>query len=453
MITQIIKIKKQLLCFVLILSGITAEAQNNYLDKYVDTALQNNLVLQRKNITIERAQLSLKIAKSYYLPNSSFQMGYQTADGGRVIPLPLGDMLNGVYSTLNSITNTQNFPQLANENVQFLPKNFYDAKLHTTMPIYDADIHYGKKLAELQVGISEMDLGVYKKDLIRDVKSAYYRYLMALQTITIYSQALALSEESQRVNQKLLDNGKGLPAYVLRSESEVANVKAQITNANLQAKNARLYFNFLLNKPLSDSILVDPLEENTIAQKTLIYTKNVDVDNRLEIKSLERQQTINETLIAKNKAAFYPKLNTFLDLGSQAQDWHFNSQSRYYMFGVQLSVPIYTGSKTRNQIKQSYLDAKALSIGIEQAKQQYSVAAQSAINNLQSSIESFQAKQKQLEAASSYQRLIERGYKAGSNTYIETIDARSQLTNASIDKNIQAYQVLINLAEVERNIP
>lgn len=453
MITQVIKNKKIILILSFIfMSGSIVQGQQHYLDKYIDTALQNNLVLKRKNISLDRAQLSLKIARSYYLPSSSVQVGYQTASGGRIIPLPLGDMLNGVYSTLNSLTNTHHFPQLANQNIQFLPKNFYDAKVHTVMPIYDADIQYGKKLAELQIGISDLDIQVYKKDLILEVKSAYYRYLMALQMINIYHQSLLLSQESQRVNQKLLDNGKGLPAYVLRSESEVANVNAQITNATLQAKNARLYFNFLLNKPLTDSILEEPIEESSLTQFNSVF-QNDDVENRTEIKSLERQQAINETLIAKNKAAFYPKLNTFLDLGSQAQDWHFNSQSRYYMLGVQLSVPLYSGNRIRYQIKQSYLDGKSLALGVEQAKQQYSMAAQSAINTLQSSIETYYAKQKQLASAESYQRLIDRGYKAGSNTYIETIDARSQLTNARIDKNIQAFQVLINKAEVERNIP
>lgn len=452
MITTIINLKKIAFLSTILFYGMVAFAQQTNLDKYIDTALQNNLVLQRKNVSIEKAELSLKMAKSYYLPTSSVQAGYQTATGGRTIPLPLGDLLNGVYKSLNNITGTQNFPQLSNENIQFLPKNFYDAKLHTTMPIYDPDVHYGKKLAELQMGISEMDLQVYKKDLKRDVKLAYYQYLMARQTIYIYQQALALSKESQRVNQKLLDNGKGLPAYVLRSESEVANVKAQITSASQQAKNAQLYFNFLLNRTLTDSIVEDVLNSDTMSKLSLAYQDD-EVNNRLEIKSLEKQQTINETIIAKSKAAFYPRLNTFLDLGSQAQDWHFNGQSRYLMFGVQLSVPIYSGNRIRNQIRQSYLDSRSLSLGIEQAKQQYNVAARSAINDLQSSVETYQAKLKQLEAAESYQRLIERGYKAGSNTYIETIDARSQLTNARIDKNIQAYQVLINLAEVERNIP
>ena len=55
-----------------------------------------------------------------------------------------------------------------------------------------------------------------------------------------------------------------------------------------------------------------------------------------------------------------------------------------------------------------------------------------------------------MEAASAYQRLIERGYREGVNTYIETLDARNQLINASLLININEFKVLIAAAELER---
>jgi outer membrane protein TolC len=79
-----------------------------------------------------------------------------------------------------------------------------------------------------------------------------------------------------------------------------------------------------------------------------------------------------------------------------------------------------------------------------------SLSAKMAQNNLSASLVNYTAAQKQMEAASAYQRLIERGYREGVNTYIETLDARNQLINASLLININEFKVLIAAAELER---
>jgi len=63
----------------------------------------------------------LEVARSMFLPNITFDLTYSHADGGRSIDLPIGDMLNPVYATLNQLTNSPNFPQIQNEQINFLP--------------------------------------------------------------------------------------------------------------------------------------------------------------------------------------------------------------------------------------------------------------------------------------------------------------------------------------------
>jgi outer membrane protein TolC len=67
-----------------------------------------------------------------------------------------------------------------------------------------------------------------------------------------------------------------------------------------------------------------------------------------------------------------------------------------------------------------------------------------------SAYQNYLSAQKQLEAARSYQKLIDKGYKEGVNTFIEAIDARNQLTNAQLQLNIILFRVLIAEANLER---
>lgn len=441
--------KLKALAAMLCLAG-NAAAQQPVLDRYIDSAFANNIVLQQKNISLERAGAALDIAKGWFLPTVSFQMGYQTAGGGRDINLPLGDMLNGVYSTLNQLTGSNNFPQLNNQRINFLPNNFYDAKVRTTIPVYNPDLRFNKKIAEQQIVLNEYEVDIYKRQLVQSIKTAYFNYLTALRSVAIYRNALELANEGKRVNQKLLDNGKGLPAYVLRSNSEIEQVNAQINTAEQQAENAKLYFNFLLNREQASAIdtSYNPDEEiSTIGG--MLTTQPLSV-NREELKALQQAVTINETVWQMNKQVYMPRLNAFLDLGSQAEDWKINSQSRYYLFGLQLEVPIFAGNRNKNKIKQSQLDVQAARLNLEQVRQQLSLGSSAARNTLKASWQTYTATEKQLEAASSYQRLIERGYREGSNTFIETVDARNQFTQAQLLQVINQYKVLIAAADLER---
>src|SRR5690606_41348969 len=74
------------------------------LKAYIDTALRNNLVLQQRHVSLEKAVMALKSAKSLYLPSVNLEAAYQTADGGSNIHLPIGYLLNPGYATLNQLS-------------------------------------------------------------------------------------------------------------------------------------------------------------------------------------------------------------------------------------------------------------------------------------------------------------------------------------------------------------
>ncbi|MFC3197767.1 TolC family protein [Parapedobacter deserti] len=421
------------------------------LEGYIHEGLASNLVLQQRNISLRRADYALKSAKSMYLPSVVLQAGYQTADGGRNIPLPIGDLLNPVYNTLNQMTQSARFPQIANETINFLPRNYYDAHIRTTMPLLNTAIGHNKRIQEEQVRLSQLEVEAYKRELIKEVKTAYFNYLSALQTVGVYRSALALAKEGRRTNQRLVDNGKGLPAYVLRADGEVAVAQAKLTDAALQVLNAQRYFNSLLNRGADAEIDTTFNREHALLQAAgTIQHGARPHGEREELKSLSAVIGIRETALKMDQQFAVPKLNAFLDLGSQSEGFHFNDQTRYYLLGLQLEVPLFSGGRNRNKIAQSRLDAQEARLQLQQAQQQLALANSAALHQLQSAWQNYQSAKSQLEAADAYQRLITRGYQAGSNSYIETVDARNQYTSAKLALVISTYQVLSAAAALER---
>jgi hypothetical protein len=111
------------------------------LDQYVQEAIRNNLSIKEKKLLEQKEEYGVKRAGREGGPEVQFLSSYTLAEGGRTIQLPVGDLLNDVYSTLNDIAGTS-FPQLENQSVELLPNNFYDVRFRITQPILQPEIKY-----------------------------------------------------------------------------------------------------------------------------------------------------------------------------------------------------------------------------------------------------------------------------------------------------------------------
>lgn len=431
--------------YLLLLFALPLFGQKSVLDEYVATAFQQNITLQQKTIQVEKAMIALKTAQSLYQPSVAFQGGYQSGEGGRSIAFPVGDLLNPVYSTLNALTKSTAFPQISNVETNFFPRDFYDVKVQTTMPLYNKDISYNKQIQEQTLSLQREDVSLYKRELVKQIKTAYYNYLLSLGLVKVYENSLHLALEGKKVNEKLLANGKGLPAYLLRSDSEIATIQAQIADAVKQNQAAQYYFNFLLNRELRAEIRNDFEVEKAVAG---VYSVVPGV--REELSLLSKSINIQETVLKMNESFFLPKLNGFVNLGSQSTLGNISSKSGYYFLGLQMDIPIFSGKRNLYKVKQTQLDIASAKNALDLSTKQFNMATEIAQKNVQSSIISFQASTKSYEAASAYLRLIEKGYKEGVSTYLETVDARNQWMNAQINYQLKQFNVLIAAAAYER---
>jgi outer membrane protein len=425
-----------------------ASKAQSHLDNYIAEGLTHNSVLLEKRVSFDKAILALKQAKSLFLPSTNFEASYTLAGGGRAIEMPVGDLLNPVYQTLNQMTGSTKFPTIENVSEQLLPDKFYDVRIKTTMPVVNPEIRYNRTIKEQEIQIRQQEIEIYKRELIRDIKTAYYSYLAATEAIRIYESAITVVKQQLRITQSLLSNGTGLPAYVSRAESELKTVETELQTAKNQQKNACAYFNFLLNQPLNRSIEKDELKspEHLVA----VLLKEPDIHTREELKALEIAAGINENVIKMNRAFRTPRLNAFLDLGTQGFNLKVNDESFFYLGGIQLTIPIFQGNRNLQKIESNRLDAKQTELRTLHTKQQLELAVSTSRNNASSAYGNYESAVKRLEAAKQYFRLIERGYKEGVHSFIEYLDARNQLTSSQIEININKYKFLSALADLER---
>jgi outer membrane protein TolC len=425
-----------------------ANAQETVLDGYIQEAFKNNRGLKQKQLDLEKSLYALKEAKSYYLPNVSFNTTYTKANGGRTIDLPIGDLLNPVYSSLNKLTASNSFPTIQNESVLLNTDNYYDAKLHTTLPLIDLEIGYNKRIKKESISYQQATLNVYKRELVRDIKLAYYHYYQATQAVAIYNSSLSLVNENIRVNESMLRNGARNATALTRSQTEKQKVEASQNEQENMAKNAKAYFNFLLNRNLDDEITLDTMQFKTsIATGTNLST-NATREELKQIETAENMYKLNTGLLKSNRI---PKLNAFLDMGSQDYNFKVNNKSMYYFGGVSLSWDLFAGNKNNLRIKQAETDIQSSQAKYQETQKSFQFLEEQSRNNLNTAFTNYISAQKQTALSERYYNDQFKIYKEGQLLYIELVDAQNELTKARLQLATTEADIQIAIAELERN--
>jgi outer membrane protein len=423
-----------------VLASNVLRAQGNTLDAYIREAFANSPALKEKQFYLERNLVALEEAKRLFYPNVGLNGTYTLAAGGREISFPVGDLLNPVYSTLNQLTKTNNFPQVENVNELLAPNNFYDVKVRTQQPIINAEIKINRKVKTAQVSLQEIDAQVYKRELAKNIKVAYFQYLQSLEAIRIYEKALQLLDESKRVNESLVRNDKALPSAITRVNGEIAQVEAQAVEARKMQKNATAYFNHLLSRGLDEPIAVDSNSMKLLALPA-------SAASREELAQLSKAKEINQLLVDLKDSYNKPKLGAQLDLGSQAFDFGF---SPYVLLGFSFDLPLWSNKRNRLQTQQAALNVNAIDQQIKQAEDQILLQIRIAQNALVAEQEALKSYDAQQASAQAYYRDTFKRYREGVANSLELFDARNRLTTVDLQKAIAAYNILIKAAELER---
>lgn len=419
-----------------------------YLQNYIEEGLANNLVIKQKNIGLQQSLLALKEARSWFYPSAGFTGDVIWTEGGRTIPFPAGDLLNPVYSTLNQLTGSESFPQIENEEIRLMPQNFYDARIRFAYPLVNTDLYYNCRIKKQGIQLASYEIETYRQELIREIETAYYNYCLAVDAAKIFESALVLVRQNLQVNESLVRNGKGLASNVLRAESEVEVIISRLREAENQQQNAESWFNFLLNRSLSDTVFYEslPLPEDLTEAISLPPV----TANRSELKELGTAASMRQAELRMNQRYAIPKVNTFIDLGLQAEDWHLDGKNRYIIAGVQITIPVFNGFRNRIKISATKLELENLAIRSELASTQFTVAAGVARNNLSAATVNLGSAEKQYKSARAYFTLIDKGYAEGVNSLIEFMDARNQLTASEIQVKLNRYKVLSAYADLKR---
>jgi len=449
-------IKKPLLtalCLVLLPMGISY-AQSTILEKYIQEGIKSNLQLQAEELNYERRIEDLELAKALFMPQVGINASYSFANGGRKISIPIGDLLNPVYSTLNSLTGTSNFPTVENQSTQFLPNNFHDTKLRVIQPLFNPDIYFNYKAQKDLVTVQQAQKKAYENDLKYNIASSYYQYLEAEASLKILHQTRSILQELLKINQRLVSNDKATKDVVLTTDYELDKLDQQLAEAEKNNAVAKSYFNFLLNRDLNMDIEQDTVFINRVTTTyDLQELKTAALDNRQEIKQTQGGLAATNEFTTLNRTSMaLPKISVVGDAGYQGYYYKFNGDQRYWLIQFSLSWDIFKGGEKRARVQQAKIDYQIAENRMEQLKKQIELQVIQSYHELEAAQRSFATSLSGVKSTERSFQIIRSKYAEGQAIMLEYLDAENKLTTARLTQVINTYELLRKEAALQRTI-
>jgi outer membrane protein TolC len=434
---------KRLVILLFLLAPALSRAQGT-LDSLLRAGLDSNLGLRQQSIALERSFAALREARGLFLPSLSLLADYTYADGGRKIDIPVGDLMNPVYSTLNQLTQSNAFPQIANVSEQFLPNDFHDTRLRLALPLINAEIWYNEKIRREAYSGQQAALAVYKRELVKDIRTAYYQFLRADQAVAIYTNAAKLLQDNRRLTETLVGNGLALRSNLLKIDAEIAKNEAARVEAENNRTNALRYLNFLLNRPLDTPIATDS------TALTAQPPAELNGGRREELAQLESGIRQNQYLVRMKRGYLLPTVNTFFDAGYQGFYYRFDDEQQYYLGGVQLRWNLFAGMTNTRKVQQAEAGLRELESKRAETEKQLELQTSAARLSLQTAQVQVTGAEAQERFASEYYRQTLSRYREGQALVLELTDAFTQWTNNRLALNAARASRLIRQAELER---
>jgi len=431
-----------------------AYAQSPVLESYIQQGLKNNLQLQQEQLNYERSMENLAQAKALFLPYVGVNASYQFADGGRKISIPVGDLMNPVYSTLNQLTHSNQFPQIGNSNTNFLATNFHDSKVRIIQPLFNPEIYFNYKAQKELITVQQAQKKAYENQLKFEITSAYYQYLQSDEALRVLKNTRSLLFELLKINQRLVANAKATKDVVLNTEYELNKTEQQIAENEKNIEVAQAYFNFLLNREMNASVEKDSTLTTSISdQQEISALTNTALQQRQELQQIQNGLRANQQLIGLSRGnAFLPKINLVGDVGYQGFYYTFGSDQQYWLVQFGLTWDIFKGGEKRAKTQQARIDYQVMENKMEQLKRQIELQVIQAHYELKSARQAYIASQSGVRSAEKSFQIIKAKYNEGQAILLEYLDAQNKFTVSQLTNSINQYELLRKAAALQKTI-
>lgn len=238
--------------------------------------------------------------------------------------------------------------------------------------------------------------------------AAYVRALGAQARLEAQETDLALARELVDMAREAMAAGVGVRLDLTRAQAQEAAMNSRIIAAQAAAGHARLALLFSLNLPADTPLdLVDALEPREESIPGEEEATRAALEERLEVQAAELDMAAARLAATAIRREWFPTVT----LGA-SRGWVGRVPSKIlntYDWGFRVSMPVFTGFRTRARVAEQEAQTRALDLRREDLREQVTFQVRQALLDIQAANQGVEAVSLQLQLAEQeYQQARER---------------------------------------------
>jgi len=334
----------------------------------------------------------------------------------------------------------------------------------------------------------EYERDVLTLDIVQSATTAYLNLLKAKTSERIQKENLARTRSNLALARTREALGSARAAEVLRWESELANNRKAVIEANSQRNIAEIALNRLLHRPAEEPFATEETDLDDPAlllgrERLTKYMSNpwdFRVFRRFMVeeglRSSPEVKALDEAIAARRRAArsagrafWVPRVGMFARLDNVfARDGAGSSppsglppqlsgafrapEDLSWQVGVSLTYPLFQGGAKFHERSQALAASAELELELASVSEQIEQRIRSALHLTGASYAGMAQAQLAADAASESFELVADAYSKGAATIVDVLDAQN---NARVAQDLAAgavYDFMIDMIRVERSV-
>lgn len=423
-----------------------AEAQVQLtLDKAIEIALNDNPTIKVADLEIERYDYVYKQAVSTLYPQIE-------ASGQYALAIRRQEMTKGF---------------------SFGGKNTFNVSGNVSLPLFVPSVYRQMKMTRTQMATAVESARANRIDLVAAVRSAYYNVLLAEQSLTVLQEAIATTQRVVDNTKDLYDNGLAAEYDYLTAQVQLSNLKPQALQAESAIEITKLQLKMYLSIPEDVDIEVSGTLDDFRTKVLLGEDYTMDISENTTLKTLDLQRELlehQEKMIQTTRMPTIAAFGSISYIGQERIDLSGlmgggmggataapANQSKFWWqypisVGAQISIPIFSGLKKTNQLREVRNQMAQLELQRDYAEEGIRLQVQASVNTLLTARETMLANELTVEQAEKAYDISLTRYNAGAGTIIELNTAQLSLTQAQLSYSQSIYDYLSAYAEYEKTL-
>ena len=407
------------------------------LERCIQYAVENNIQIQKSNVSEQQQEVSLKEAQAALFPSLSFGMNQS------LNYRPLQDSPNSIVAN-----------GMANTSVKKLTENG-NYSLNASWTVWDGKSNTNTiKIQKLNKKMAELDTEISKNSITEQITQLYIQILYSTEAKKVNESILETAKKQVERGKEMMQNGllsetelKQLEAQWSSAQYDVVNAQTQIDDYSLQLKQL-LELDPNTDFQIADLEIADEQALQLVPSSNEVYSQALLL--RPEIQSKQTAIEAAKLSVDVAKAGYQPSLS----LNASISDSHYSTGAQVASqlkenlngsIGLTLSVPIFDNRKNKSAVERAKLDqvTKALELTEEQKNLYNTIESY----NLQArnNQEKFKASITKTESMESSYKLLNEQFENGLKNVVELLTGKDNLLQAQQEKLQSKYTTLLNI--------